>query len=485
MDRRTRCAKEANLLVAKSRASAVSAKISWMARFRAARRWGLGALFVGMAGASGSVVAQTAARTLSPTELAQDIAVFRNGFFDLDRAYSARTRADAERRLSALEKAGVPISTVAFTIAICQIAALADNGHSMCFYPRSQRKTLTFGSIDGEFYVVAAAPEHLELLGARLIAIDGRATRSIAPVLRTLFGGVTARRDARAADVLSRPMYLNALGLTTDTAAATYRLRTPSGRVLERTLSPLPVGPNWVQLPPADHTPWALQDPHQPFRWRDAPALDAVVVQMRSNLDTENQKIADFLNDAEANRARLGRKNVVLDMRGNDGGDFLLSRDFMLSWPSRVPPAGRFFILIGPSTFSAGMADVAYLKQVGGDRVILVGAAPGDRLTFFAEGHLAHLPNSGVEVLPATQRDDLRTGCRGYSDCYAALAQPGAPTGTPAEEAIYVDKNFGRKPLEVRSLDPDLRAPWTIADYLAGRDPAMAAVAAYLQSHRP
>ena len=42
---------------------------------------------------------------------------------------------------------------------------------------------------------------------------------------------------------------------------------------------------------------------------------------------------------------------------------------------SRVSLPGRLFVLESPITFSAGIVDVAYLKQAGGERVTLVGGA--------------------------------------------------------------------------------------------------------------
>jgi hypothetical protein len=83
-------------------------------------------------------------------------------------------------------------------------------------------------------------------------------------------------------------------------------------------------------------------------------------------------------------------------------------------------------------------------------------------------------------VLPAPERDDFADGCRRYADCFASLAQPGSPTGSaPGKEAI-LDWVYGRKPLEIRSLDPDIPAPWTIEDYQLGRDPAMEAIKRWL-----
>src|SRR6185312_10627670 len=138
---------------------------------------------------------------------------------------------------------------------------------------------------------------------------------------------------------------------------------------------------------------------------------------------------------------------IVLDMRWNLGGNFLTTRDFILAWPQRLPPPGRFFVLIGPTTFSAGIASVAYLKQAAQDRVTLIGEPVGDRLMFFAENITPTiLPHSKIVLIPALQRDDFKQGCKPYSDCLMVLAQPGAAHGTPAEQVESLEA-FGRKPL--------------------------------------
>jgi hypothetical protein len=426
---------------------------------------------------------QELSKVLSPKEQATDIAAFRSGFWDKDRSYSPKARARAERRLSALENTSRAMSTAEFVVALCQITALADNGHSACFYPRGPNRTLALAAFGNEFYVVSASRDDADLVGGRLVAIDGRSISSVRSTVRTMFGGIASGRDLKATDVMARPEILHALGLTTAVDSAAYRVRTTSGKVIERTVRSTRRTPDWISLLPNDVAPWSLQNPGQPFRWRDSPELDAILVQLRRNADAPDKKLADFLDESESNRISLGRRNVVLDMRQNDGGDFLATRDFMLSWPKRVPADGRFFVLMSPATFSAGIASVAYLKQAGGERVVLVGEPPGDRLMFFAEGLETQLPVTRAEVSPAGQRDDFRTGCRGYSDCFAALAQPGAPTGTPEALTALIDEKYGRRPLAVKSLDPDIRAPWTISDYLARRDPAMSAIARYVQAH--
>ena len=147
--------------------------------------------------------------------------------------------------------------------------------------------------------------------------------------------------------LLARPDLLQALGLADGPGSALYRLRLADGRMVERRLAVgPPAGPDWRTLPAADAPPWALQERGRLFRSKDAPELDAVLVQLRENLDDgRDQPIGAFLEKAEADRARLGRRNVVLDMRWNEGGNLMVIRDFLLAWPRKVGPRGRFFVL--------------------------------------------------------------------------------------------------------------------------------------------
>jgi hypothetical protein len=404
---------------------------------------------------------------------AEDLATFRRDLLDVDASYSKAARAEAERRLAVLEKNVGSTGVPEFNLELCRIAALADNGHTGCFLPTADIAPLVFMTFDGEFAVVVANTANSDLLAARLIAIDGHPVDVIRAAGRQLHGGVLTLRDTVAASILNKPDLLHAMGFANEATSAMYSLRTPDGRQIERRLSSEARDQNWPGLPAPDHVPWSLQERDQPFRRRDAPEMDAVVIQLRQNFDSKNQTIGDFLAESESHRARLGRRNVVLDMRSNPGGNFLLTRQFLIDWPMRLPSAGKFFVLIGPRTFSAGIADVAYLKQAGGDRVILIGEPMGDRLMFFSEGRNVKLPHSGLSLSMATQREEWQEGCRNYGDCFVSVAQPGAHTGTPPEKEAILDKAYGRIPLAVPTLDPEVKAPWTVQDYLEGRDPGM------------
>jgi hypothetical protein len=115
-------------------------------------------------------------------------------------------------------------------------------------------------------------------------------------------------------------------------------------------------------------------------------------------------------------------------------------------------PDGRIFALTSGRTFSAGIASLGYLKQAGGARVTIVGEPVGDELEFWAEGDMLELPVSKAALLYATERHNYVTG-RQEPDCHGSVRN---------------------HPIRVTTLEPDMAAPLTYADYRAGRDPALA-----------
>ncbi|MGE3150796.1 MAG: hypothetical protein AB7K04_17245 [Pseudorhodoplanes sp.] len=413
----------------------------------------------------------------------RDIATFRHGFMDRDRAFTPAARREAERRLAALE-ASSELTDAGFEIALARIVALADNGHSSLVPgPRSARqrrvglRLMPFGQ---HFYVVRAQTANADLLGARLIAIDGRPISRVRDVARGLFGGIAAFRDRGLSVIFESPAVLAELGLANSPTAGSYRFRTVNGQVTERHLeaaegavgsaSRTAVRRNfypelrteeaggWVAALASNAAPWSLQAPDEPFRWRDGPEIDGMVVEFRQNLNAANRRIADFLAEIEAEIMTRRPRNLVVDMRMNGGGDLTTTRDFMQRLPGLV--TGRIFVVTSSWTFSAAISSIGYLEQAAPDRVTIVGEPVGDRLMFFAEGGPIALPDSGIRLIAATERHDYRHGCRGRSDCHRWVVQ---------------------HPIAIPSLQPDISAPWTIGDYLAGRDPGIAAVVAAIR----
>lgn len=435
-------------------------------------------LALGLAATPTPGAAQAASATDPAAARREDLRHFRTEFLERDRAYSAPRRAEAETRLTRLERDAASLSPAQFELELARIVALADNGHTMAFAgPRSRRfnrvpfRLTPFGE---QLYVLRTDTAHADLLGARLAAVDGRSASDLIAVARTLAGGTNGFRDRNAGFLLESPEQLHALGAARGRDAASYRFVLTNGRTVERRIAARPPDAGrdqsgsgrWLYPEPLENdqgawrlllapaqAPWALQDAAVPFRWRQAPELDAMVIELRQNHDAPGRPIRDVLAEITEEIRRASPRHLVLDLRMNGGGDLNTTRDFMKSLPTLVP--GRIFALTSPWTFSAAISSVGYLEQAAPERVTIVGEMVGDRLEFWSEGRVIELPHSGARILYATERHDYRTGCRPFQDCHGPVV---------------------RNPISVPSLAPDIPSPWTIEAYRAGRDPAMEAV---------
>src|SRR6185503_12010128 len=97
--------------------------------------------------------------------------------------------------------------------------------------------------------------------------------------------------------------------------------------------------------------PWSLAEPSVRFRWRAAPEVSAIVIELRQVVSSPGNSIADFLREMSEKLQAQRPQNLVLDMRVNGGGNLQTARDFMKSLPILVP--GKIFVLTSPWTFSA------------------------------------------------------------------------------------------------------------------------------------
>ena len=136
------------------------------------------------------------------------------------------------------------------------------------------------------------------------------------------------------------------------------------------------------------------------------------------------------------------------------GGNLNITRDFMLALPG-LAQGGRVYAITSGRTFSAAISSLGYLRQAAGDRLVIVGEPIGDRLEFWAEGDIMRLPGLDGLMLYATERHNYMTGCP-EADCHASIRD---------------------HPIRVTGLQPDIAAPLRYADFRAGRDPAMDAIA--------
>ncbi|NWG93562.1 MAG: hypothetical protein HXY21_13815 [Parvularculaceae bacterium] len=398
-----------------------------------------------------------------------DIPALRE-FLDADKSYSVEERARAEAAFEALKARAGDIPLAEFHLAVARIAAISMNGHTMSppgVWPhRFNRIPLELHAFADGVRVIHAPDEMRELLGARVVSIAGRDVAELATAFGDYFGARVGKRDEWAPFFLESPALLNAAGLTdaADGIEAVFEL--PGGEIATRLLDARLDPPAGGIYDFFDHSrlvaraaenaggaaPLYLLNDGKAFRSAPLPELDGWYIQLRINKSFYEQKIDAFIKRSLKDIARAKPKTLVVDLRLDGGGDLNTTRAFMQKLPDLAP--GRIFILTSGRTFSAGIASAGYLKQAAPDRVIIVGEPIGDFLEFYAEGGLAELPLSKASLLAATERHNYMTGCP-EPDCHRSIREA---------------------PIRVGTLEPDIAAPLTYADYRMGVDPALEAV---------
>ena len=364
-----------------------------------------------------------------------------------------------------------------FLLCVLAIPAYADNGHDVlntaegAWWP-SARLPLRLIWFPEAWVVARAGAEHADLLGARVLAIEGRSSEAVFRRLRHLWGGPDSSRRWNLQWLVENAGMLHAAGLARRADSLRLDLRLRDGRRVRRDIAfvrsdalpsagppprlwshdPLPgeAEAGWRSAIDADQ-PLYLGEADRLFRVVPLPQMDALYLQMRSNYDSRDQTLAEFMARADAALTAHRPRHLVFDLRFNLGGNSDLTREWLRSLPGRVP--GTLYVLTSRYTFSAGIVAAAALRHDGGARVRLVGEAVGDRLAWWSEGQDVCLPASHYCAHLTTGLWNLASGCAGTAGCYG-----------------------DRFDARVGDLQPQIDAPLDSAAWLAQRDPAMEAI---------
>ncbi|HVY83056.1 MAG TPA: hypothetical protein VG994_18875, partial [Steroidobacteraceae bacterium] len=367
----------------------------------------------------------------------QDFEYFAH-YFDLNRTYSAAARARAQRMLAQYEARSGTFSSAQFELAIASMTALADNGHSRVHpggLPRRHNRLpcRVYRFADG-YYFIRARPACVELLGAKLLALDGHATDDVVNEMFRYFGGPRNHYEQFAAPFfLESPELLNAAGLATTADRLTLHVRGRDGAERDVEIVADPPSPDapgvsgveflsperfesepegWQALLPQDAAlPVFLREFSVPFRAEYWPADGTYFAQFRSNEDADGYPIAKFVERIEREVREHAPRFVVLDLRFDQGGNFTTTASLMKRLPRLVDSIQHVYVLTSAWTFSAGNVSLALVRDRGGNKVTVIGEPVGDRVRTWAEGGTMQLPNSKLRIGFATGLHDYSRSC--------------------------------------------------------------------------
>lgn len=384
-----------------------------------------------------------------------------------DRSFSPQAKAAFQRGVEALGAQAGALSDAGFEMAVSRLVALSGNAHTTV--SRVQRAG-AFGHVplrlawfaDGLYVVRAKAPTE-NLLGRRVLSIDGRPVEQAVADLRPYLSGTVEHARADSPPVLECPALLQAVWPDTDGIRLAVGLDDGAvEQVTAATSAPDPfalrpvmvIGPgtpdDWnTVLGRAPDLPLSLR---QPERMALSAPLDrsGIYIRINGDEDDDNGLLAAQLAAIGAAKPVGGWRRIVLDLRFNHGGFEMKTMDFTRSLPRLLIPDGSLWILTGNTTFSAAIITAARAKYFLGSRAHIIGVTMGDRNPFWTDGGPPLvLRNSGIAIGHAYFKQDWANGCYEPTLCSPLQWFYGVAAG---------------------DLSPEVTVGWSFADYAAGRD---------------
>jgi hypothetical protein len=376
--------------------------------------------------------------------------------------FHAMSRTQFDSALNAIAGRLPTLARYQVIVELERLAALVGDGHTNVSPWRDT--AIAFYTLPVVFYwfsdgmaVRAATASHADVVGASVLAIGGVAIDSAIARVRPLIG-----RDnemgvrAWAPVLLTMPEVLHAVGLATDPGRVELVVARNGQRmsvVLEPAgLYPIATGetdrswmarPGWVDARDHAPTPLWLSNPTDTYWYRYLSDTRTLYCQLNAILQNPDDSLAVFLARAIATADSGSADRFILDLRLNGGGNGQWNRDILRALiKSRYDAPGRLLVLTGRRTWSAAGMLIDDLENFSD--AVFVGEPSAARGIGYGDSQRLVLPNSHVTLRVSTL----------YWQFW--------------------------DPRDTRPwIEPAVSVGLTLGDYVAGRDPALAAAIAY------
>jgi hypothetical protein len=358
--------------------------------------------------------------------------------------FTRTTRADFEQAAAQLNADIPKLTDQQIVVDMMRLVASLGDGHTRAIphwslgYHRFPIEPYWFN--DG-LYVLAASEPYRKALGAKILQIGAVDTDKVFEAIKGL---IPAENNAMLKQ--STPLYmitpeiLYGLGVLPSMDTTRFEFENATGERFSLNLVPTNYDDkgmislyDGLSIP----RPLAEQNRTAYYWYQYLPDTQAIYVQYNVCDNMKDKPFDQFAKELFAFIDGHEVDRLILDLRYNGGGNESVLDPFIdgvLARPD-LNKKGKLFAIIGRATFSSAMKNAITLRDR--TRVTLIGEATGGKPNHFGEIRSFKLPNSGLLIQYSTRR--WRT-------------------------------MWGDDPL---SLEPDVRINRTIADVLAGRDPAL------------
>jgi uncharacterized protein (TIGR03437 family) len=316
--------------------------------------------------------------------------------------FANMTREQFEGAVADLRQRIPGLSDQAVTAGLMHIVAMVRDAHTS-LSPAYRSVPVMVRWFPEGLFVTAAAAEYRRALGAKVVGIGDATTEAVHEILR----GVVSHENeqwlrAWGPRFMLRPELLYGLGVNASTTALRLTLEDARGErfTLDTSLMPSTMLTD-LPDPALGVTPLWLRKVNVNYWFEPLPGAKLIYVAYNMCGEADDLPFATFAqqlsNAIDANAAR----GLIVDLRNNTGGSTNVIRPLLQLIAGFRDPASSVTVLIGGTTFSAGMYAAAQLAEEYG--LTLIGEPTGGKPNSYGNITTFRLPNSGLSVTHSTK----------------------------------------------------------------------------------
>lgn len=359
-----------------------------------------------------------------------------------------RARDEWAPRIASIRQRAGELSNARFFFELSSLVALLQDGHTRLLPSldgdASRWYPIRFECFDDGVFVLSADEKYRELVGGRVVALGGKPIDEVLEAAAPAIPGDNSQGGQTILErLLDSPTFHEAVGAGTGGKSRVTVERSGGERREVELELPEPGPPPFAGAWPASwiraESKPALRDrdPERPYFVEFVAPQKALYLRIRRIEQDEKERIVAFCTRAFALADERGAERLVIDVRGNGGGNNYLVQPLVHAvLLSRLDEPGKVFVLIDGGTFSAAQNCASQLERE--TSALFVGSPTGSSPNHCGDAMRFTLPGSGIRLW-----------------CSSVRWQDSDPR----------DRR--------RWIYPDFPAPMRFADFVAGRDPAL------------
>ncbi len=345
--------------------------------------------------------AQTPAGRITPEQWRADLAYMAKELTARHiNAFASVSKAEFGAAVKRLDERIPRLTDATIRAEMLKIVASIGDGHTNLRFPAGSFHAIPIALRwfkDGIFVIGADEP-HRDLLGSRLAKVGAL---NWDEACQRLSAYVPHENEsvlkAQIPNMLLRIELLWEIGA----AEAHQPVRFEFNRKtvdLEPLTAPIPLALAYTGEPPLYE-----REPNRPYVSVTLGGGSAVYFRYNRCVDDPREPFPQFVNNLKEKLGRPGVNRLIIDIRGNSGGNSAVLDPF-IGWlkNSRFNRKGSLIVLIGRSTFSSAVLHAARFRNE--TAATLVGEPTGGKPNHFGEVKSYELPNSHIAVSYSTKR---------------------------------------------------------------------------------